>query len=237
MKLFIDHLEKDPNFQKPKETSLHLCYHDEEKRNCLLIFPGGGYEHLAIKKEGTTISKWGQTQEWHTAILTYQLDPFIPSHVVEEVADVMAQLRTDPKIDKIVAVGFSAGGHLAGLIGMIGEKKPDGLLLAYPVTFVNGSFAHEGSARQFYGDPLMKKDYSLNQLVTSKTPPCFIWHTVTDQAVPVENSLSLATALSNHNISYELHLFPTGPHGLGMDDPTHPSYQWVHLAETWLRQF
>lgn len=239
MKQFIDHLEQNPDYQRPKETCLHMCYHDEEKRDCLLIFPGGGYQHLSIKKEGTRISDWGQHLGLHTALLTYQLDPFSPSVLLGELRSIMERLKNDPKIAKIFVIGFSAGGHLAGLLGTLGPNKPDGLLLSYPVTWITGEFAHQGSSDTFYSDPEidLQKDYSIPRLVTDDTPPCFVWHTVTDQAVPVENSLDLARALSQHKIPYELHLFAEGAHGLGMEDPHHPSYQWVHLAENWLKRF
>ncbi len=87
---------------------------------------------------------------------------------------------------------------------------------------------------------------SLENQVTSDTPPTFLWHTVTDEHVPVANSLMFASALSQHNISYEMHIYPKGRHGLCLaselsseGDNTRVQLEcqsWFRLALDWLKR-
>ena len=76
---------------------------------------------------------------------------------------------------------------------------------------------------------------SLENRVTPQTPPAFIWHTVEDPSVPVENSLLLASALSRCKVPFELHLFQTGlkRHGIGMAADV-PGANWTDLCARWL---
>ena len=70
--------------------------------------------------------------------------------------------------------------------------------------------------------------------ITPDTPEAFIWHTAADQAVPVENSLNLALALSAQGVPYEMHIFPQGQHGLGLAEEFEDVKQWVPLLQKWL---
>ena len=85
---------------------------------------------------------------------------------------------------------------------------------------------------------------SLEKHVTPDTPPTFLWHTWTDELVPVENSLMFASALSGSHVPFELHIFPKGGHGIAMCDITtikdgnerylNPTAaQWFALALDW----
>jgi dipeptidyl aminopeptidase/acylaminoacyl peptidase len=86
---------------------------------------------------------------------------------------------------------------------------------------------------------------SLEHHVNEKTPPAFIWHTVADIAVPVENSLLFAQGLRGKNIPFELHIYPEGPHGLALgteesmkeDNKLYPSVAtWTSLCMEWLKK-
>ena len=132
--------------------------------------------------------------------------------------------------------------------------RPDALLLCYPV-ITSGRFAHRGSFDNLLGDG--KDDASLLELlsiekhVDATMPPVFIWHTITDQAVPVENSLLMIQACRDAGVSIEAHLFPQGGHGLSLAVDTAragspgegdlnnvvPAVQiWPRLAFDWLRR-
>jgi dipeptidyl aminopeptidase/acylaminoacyl peptidase len=77
---------------------------------------------------------------------------------------------------------------------------------------------------------------SLERQVTDATPPAFLWHTADDPAVPVENSLEFAMALRRHDVPFELHVYPSGRHGLGLA-PEHPHIAtWMDLSCAWLRE-
>lgn len=117
-----------------------------------------------------------------------------------------------------LACGFSAGGHLAAALGVHwkeeGLPRPDGLILCYPV-ITAGKYAHADSIRHLAGDSEM--DYwSLEKHVTQDTPPTFIWHTVTDETVPMQNSILFTESLAEKGVPVELHLYPNGKHGLSL---------------------
>lgn len=93
-------------------------------------------------------------------------------------------------------------------------------------------------------DEKMLNLVSAEKQVSSDTPPAFIWHTFTDDDVPVENSLLMAAALKDKEIPFELHIFPRGPHGLsiannitagGRDNYIIPEcQQWTDMAIRWI---
>ena len=100
------------------------------------------------------------------------------------------------------------------------------------------SYTHKGSVQNLLGDE-QNKDSELRYFsgelnVTDDTPTAFIWHTAADGSVPVENSLALAKALSDHRVPFELHVFPKGAHGLGLAEGNPSVRQWAKLLQNWL---
>ena len=155
--------------------------------------------------------------------------------------------------DKITIVGFSAGAHLAAstallwdatpvqqALGITGtEARPNAVVLGYPV-ITSGKFAHRGSFENLCGaDEALLQTMSLENQVRPDVPPFIIWHTVEDQAVPVENSLLLAGALKENNVPFELHLFTHGGHGSStctneVNTPNKHNNAWLPLCMGWL---
>jgi acetyl esterase/lipase len=89
-------------------------------------------------------------------------------------------------------------------------------------------------------DPALREALSLETRVTDRTPPVFLWHTSDDAVVPVENALLFAMALRKHKVPFALHVFPHGPHGMGLatggrGEKAPEVRQWTALAATWLR--
>ena len=128
--------------------------------------------------------------------------------------------------NRLFICGFSAGGHLCGSLGVHYKSKellldgkwanisnrPDGMILSYPV-ISSGEYAHKGSFHALLGmNPTFDElEYmSLEKQITKDTPPAFIWHTETDDAVPVENSYLFAQGCKRHGVEYELHVFRKG---------------------------
>ena len=149
--------------------------------------------------------------------------------------------------DKIAVCGFSAGGHLA-LSGAVldlpggeaaAQQRPNAVLLAYPVVTA-GEHAHRGSFVQLAGeDPAAQQAFSLEDKITPRTPPVFVWHTMEDETVPVENTLLLVSALHRAGVPCEAHLFEKGVHGTSIstaevDQPSRHRHHWVELAVEWL---
>lgn len=237
--MIIQELNIDDLCEQPKESLLSLSYVDHEQRPFVLICPGGGYSHLAFEKEGLKVQDWLQGEKFHTGILSYSVKEIKPTKFLNELEEVMAYLRNQSQISKIFVLGFSAGAHVTGLIGTKNQLKPDGLLLSYPVVSFSEDYSHDGSWQNFLGegvDLATRANFSIEKNITEKTPPCFIWHTADDSAVPVANSLFLTQALNEAGVSVELHVFPEGPHGISILEEYPHVIQWKTLAINWLLQ-
>lgn len=226
-------------------------------RGAIIICPGGGYSHRAAH-EGGPIARWLVSLGLAAFVLDYRVSPYrhpVPLTDAQRAIRLVRANAPSWKIDpnRIGILGFSAGGHLATSAATIFDNsnpaasdpidressRPNALVACYPViTF--GEFRHHGSMINLLGevhDETMRHNLSLENRVTQNTPPSFLWHTSDDQAVPVENSLLFAAALHKHNVPCSLHIFPHGPHGLGLAKnlPTTVS-AWTTLCENWLRE-
>ena len=238
-----------------------------KKRPLILICPGGGYEFLS-DREGESIAFKFNSVGYHAAIINYSIAPVTyPTQLLEVSAavkffkDHAEEYFIDP--DRIAIYGASAGGHAAAdyATGYFRDEvtsvlkvspdylKPAGMILAYPV-ITSGEFAHRGSFDNLLGelknDKKMLEYLSIENRITKETPPAFIWHTFPDGCVPVENSLLLAKAMKKENIPFELHIFPSGDHGLGLADEitlspnrteiNEGAAQWIDLCRRWLHE-
>ena len=238
-----------------------------EKRPVILMCPGGGYE-MTSDREAEPLAMQFLAMGYHVAILRYSVCPVRYPAALLQVAESVLYLKEhadeyhiDP--EKIVVQGCSAGGHLAAnygiawnspfltkLMGM--ENDPErlcvaGLLLCYPV-ITSGEKAHEESFRNLLGEQYEEKkdELSLENQVTPDTPPTFLWHTATDETVPVENSLYFFQACLQQGVSAELHIYPVGGHGLSLANEEtcrangigvqKECQSWIGLAQTWLEE-
>ncbi|MFN7138533.1 MAG: alpha/beta hydrolase, partial [Limisphaerales bacterium] len=160
----------------------------------------------------------------------------------------------DPK--RIGIMGSSAGGHLAStmLIRFDAGKpeaedpierhssRPDLGILCYPVITM-GEKTHAGSRKHLLGEnpsEAQLKEHSSELHVTSNTPPTFIYHTVEDKPVPVENALLFANALRENKVLFDLHIYEKGPHGSGLGHKVYASYKddlhpWTANCLFWLK--
>lgn len=238
-----------------------------EKRPVILMCPGGGYE-MTSDREAEPMAMQFLAMGYHVAILRYSVCPVRYPAALLQVAESVLYLKEhadEYHIDseKIVVQGCSAGGHLAAnygiawnspfltkLMGM--ENDPErlcvaGLLLCYPV-ITSGEKAHEESFRNLLGEQYeeKKEELSLENQVTPDTPPTFLWHTATDETVPVENSLYFFQACLQQGVSAELHIYPVGGHGLSLANEEtcrangigvqKECQSWIGLAQTWLEE-
>jgi acetyl esterase/lipase len=155
--------------------------------------------------------------------------------------------------DRIVMIGFSAGGHLAGLAGtqFIARKpdaedpiervssRPNYLVLGYPwLGAISSDTSHLSYCKIFNvmdKCEALRTAYSPDLFVTKDTPPTFIYHTFTDQTVPGEQSLRFYEALVKAGVTSEMHIFANGPHGTGLGKGDPALDQWPGLLENWLR--
>lgn len=221
MDVYIPHVSQqiDPHVQRPG----------------IVICPGGGYQHLS-EREAEPIALRFTAMGFNCFVVWYHLAPDTYPLPQQDAACAVAWVRhhaaeTHTHPDKIAVMGFSAGGHCAGSLGVWWPRaelwqplsltpedvKPNAMVLCYPV-ISGGEYAHRGSFVNLSGteDPAAHTAFSLEDSVTHATPPTFLWHTWSDGAVPVENTLMMATALHRCGVTAEVHIYPYGGHGLAL---------------------
>ena len=220
--------------------NIHTYIHDDDKvRPCMLIVPGGGY-CMVCNVEGEPVAKTFCEMGMNSIVLTYTTDitMSVPlrktplcdiSRAVRYVRNNADRFHIDPR--QITIIGFSAGGHLCASLCTHFEdiedpdptlnaisNRPDGAVLCYPVITAS-EYTHKSSIESLVGYTPSKEEleyFSLETQVSANTPPCFIWQTVGDEAVPVKNSEVFAAALREHNVPYAYYAFPYGLHGLSV---------------------
>lgn len=228
---------------------------DKEKASgaAIVVLPGGGYGGLA-DHEGKAYALWFNSLGVHGFVLKYRLGSAGYRHprMLEDAARALRTVRAradewgvDPK--RIGIIGSSAGGHLASTLlthfdagNPTAEdpieresSRPDLGILCYPVITM-GPFTHEGSKKNLLGanPPEQLIEFLSNEKqVTRDTPSTFLFHTFEDTAVPVENSLMFADALRKHGVSFDLHIYEKGRHGIGLGNG-HP---WTKDCEAFLK--
>jgi acetyl esterase/lipase len=224
----------------------------------VIVAPGGGYGALAMDHEGRQVAAFFNSMGVSAFVLKYRLGPRY-RHPIElgdaQRAIRMVRARAEEfgvLPDRIGMMGFSAGGHLASTAGTHFDtgradspdpidragSRPDFLILGYPVISTDPAIAHAGSVRNLLGDnpdPKLLAELSNDLRVTPETPPTFIFHTNADTGVVPENSVRFYLALRKAKVPAEMHIFETGPHGVGLalDDPA--LSLWPTLLTNWLR--
>ena len=238
----------------------------QRKRPTIVICPGGGYS-MTSDREAEPLAFKFLAADFNVVIVRYDVSPVrFPAQLLE-VAFAISKAREMADVwnvdtDKIVVMGFSAGGHLAASYSNLwnkdfvreyygfkgGENKPNGMILCYPVIMSEGDKIHAGYINNLLGEKVADKELlelvACEKQVCEDTPPAFIWHTFEDTCVPVENSLAMVSALKAHNINTEFHLFPHGHHGLSLcNELVFKKYQggfkevqsWIDMAIRWVK--
>jgi acetyl esterase/lipase len=224
----------------------------------IIVYPGGGYHHLAMDHEGHQVARWLSSRGFAAFVAQYRLGPKYHHPImlqdalraIRVVRSRAAEFRT--RADRIGVMGFSAGGHLAssaetlfdrpegqaadGLDGV--SSRPDFAVLAYPVITMGQPSTNKGSEKHLLGEhpsQALLEALSTEKRVTSKTPPTFLFHTDADDGVPAENSVLFYLALRKAGVPAELHIYRNGPHGVGLapEDPVLST--WTDRLLAWLR--
>lgn len=199
----------------------------------VLILPGGGYA-MTSAREKESVALGFTARGYAAFVLEYSVAPAVFPTALREAAMAMVYIRKNAAVlgidpCKVAAMGFSAGGHLCGTLGMLYDSpevadvgsgnmiRPDALGLCYPVAIAWGR-THEGSFRNLTGtnDKTLWQKLSLDALARPDMPPVFLWTTRDDQTVPCRNSLVLAQALEEKGVEFVLHVYRQGCHGLGV---------------------
>lgn len=208
----------------------------DRRRPCVLVVPGGGYlERSPREMEPIAVRMLGYG--FQACVLHYSTAPSRFPTALHQLAQAVAMVRAhaddwhvDPRA--VFVAGFSAGGHLVADLGAEWDGallaglgldaaaiRPDGLMLGYPVISA-GEHAHAPSFERLLGeragDPAARDAVSVELQVTAAFPPTFLFHTMTDMTVPVENSILLLAALRRAGVDVEAHFFPSGRHGVAL---------------------
>lgn len=227
----------------------------------VLILPGGGYGVVA-KSEGEPVALAFLGAGVQAFVLEYSVAPARWPQQLLETVSAIAYLRHNAgkygiAPDKIAVCGFSAGGHLAGCaanlwghsvimdsLNLTAEQaRPDAAILCYPVITM-GEYGSDMTRGNLFGDTPLAEETSLENSVTDRNPPTFLWATYTDGSVPVENSLMYANALRKQEVPFELHIFSKGPHAMGIATPDSAwqvdhtdvrASEWHPLCISWLK--
>lgn len=235
---------------------------DSKGRDAVLIFPGGGYEHLSTEREGDAVARAYLNEGLNAFVVHYAVgaEYKYPSHLIDASFAICYLKDNAEKYginkDRIFTVGFSAGGHLSGSLAILhknpdvlralgiekGGNKPCGSILAYPVVSATVN-THGGSFVRLSGKPFdeitdeERQKLSLEANVDEDSAPVFIWHTSEDPAVPVIGSLKLAEAYYSIGKTFSLQVYPYGPHGIALanEETSCGNSDWIQpLAQGWV---
>lgn len=213
----------------------------------VIVLPGGAYTNHA-SHEAEPIAEFYQSCGFQAFVLRYRLLPNLYPAALCDVQRLIKYLRANAKElkvdpEKIFVIGFSAGGHLAATTAVaedvcqlgdaldVQSHRPNGVLLSYPVV----NTGHKCVVRIANEDETICEKLCIDRQVTADTPPVFIWHTAEDSVVSVQQSLSLASALRENKIPFELHVFPHGSHGLGLAKHRPDIATWAEHSTQWIR--
>lgn len=241
----------------------------EETHDAMIVLPGGGYSKICGEHEGEPIALAFLMKGFHSFVLNYTIAPLNdPYQPLVDASLAVAFLRENAEKfglnrDRIFLTGFSAGAHLAAMLGSLwndselmeksglsyGMNRPNGVILCYPVISselqkderVFTALLGEHVSQQYFRDR-----FSAEKQLHAESAPAFLVHTMTDETVPVKNSLVFAEMMAKHQLLCELHIYPAGPHGmalansvtnLGLEVLTDEAYaRWVDDACLFLKR-
>jgi acetyl esterase/lipase len=229
-----------------------------------IICPGGAFKFHS-DREAQPIAMKFNSEGMHALVLHYQLaenGKNVYPLALQEMATTLNWLKSQQEthnidLSKVVLIGFSAGGHVVADFNSIMldpeqrkdifaddlEVEPAANILGYSVIDMTLGWPKEESwSKQVAPD---ESYWQAQTHLTEHAKPTFIWQTVTDDTVPVMNSIVYAQKLNDLKIPYEMHLFGSGGHGLSLATyvTKHPNggdyniydYKWWELAVNWLK--
>ena len=225
--------------EKPSLTPYLLT--DGAEHGAVIVCPGGGYT-MKADHEGGPIARRLNELGLHAFVLDYRVAPYRFPVPMLDAQRAIRLVRYQAKAlgvlpDKIAILGFSAGGHLAGMCATHFDAgtpdaadpverescRPDAVAPCYGVLNVNlmrhAAFNENMTGEQELDLPRVRA-LSPEYHITPDTPPCFLWHTAADASVPVETSIDFAQKCADQGVPVSLHVYPFGRHGIGLGDET-----------------
>ncbi len=228
--------------------------HENGVHPAMVVYPGGAYMGRA-PHEGWDIAEFYYENGFNAFVVDYRVAPnrhpaplMDAQRAVRLVRLHASEWGVNP--GQVFVIGFSAGGHLAGCVATmrdicrVGDEldgvnaRPNGAVLCYPVISSDPAIAHLGSFNNLLGERAeeLRDAFSVDKNVSEDTCPCFLFHTMEDGAVPVQNTLSMLDALRSNSIPAEAFITPYGYHGVGLAKGMGGCEQWPALTLDWLRR-
>jgi acetyl esterase/lipase len=205
----------------------------------VIVLPGGGYYEYG-EHEGEPVARWLIANGVSASMFHYPLHQRHPAPLIA-VRDEIARRRA-AGASRVGVMGFSAGGHLAGLAALApGATRAQSVqfaVLGYPITSMETE-TYRPSQLILLGEdasPELRRQTSLDALVTPEAPPFFLWHTAEDPYVPPEHTYLLALSLARSQVPHTAHVFPHGPHSLALAQGAGEAEAWTDMALTWIRR-
>lgn len=205
----------------------------------MIVLPGGGYaDHAAHEAE--PVAAWLGQIGVPASVFRYPVHVRHPAPLNALRAEI--RRRRTAGAQRIGVIGFSAGGHLAGLAALAPGAAPEETVqfavLGYAITSMETETYRPARLILLGEDasPRLRRSASLDALVTQTSPPFFVWHTAEDSYVPPEHTYRLAAALTASGVPHAVHVFTHGPHGLGLAHGAGEAEIWTTLAATWIRE-
>ena len=205
----------------------------------MIVLPGGGYA-VHAPHEAEPVARWLSGIGVQASVFRYPLNVRHPVPLDALRAEIGH--RRAAGAQRIGLMGFSAGGHLAGLAalapGAAADETVQFAVLGYAITSMQTETYRPARLILLGEDasPQLRRSTSLDSLVTPQSPPFFVWHTAEDSYVPPEHTYRFASALATSEVPHAVHVFAHGPHSLGLAQDAGDAAIWTTLANAWIQE-
>lgn len=241
--------------------TLRMVRPDKPNGTAVLIAAGGGYRFISDRNEANAAANWLTERGITAFILTYRLPgegwavgPLAPLQDAQRALRLIRTQAVSLGLDqtKIGCMGFSAGGHLMGMLATRFDQatyqpvdatdhlsaRPDFAVLAYPVITLKAPYDHTWTRMKLVGrnpSPDAVATWSVDTGVKSNDPPFLLVHAKDDPVANFENSLLMQAACEKAGVPVELIPLETGGHGFAMGGKKQEPVVWTPALEEWLR--
>ncbi|WP_312398535.1 alpha/beta hydrolase [Chryseobacterium sp.] len=224
----------------------------------ILVISGGGYAHIELGKESNPTANWLQSEGITAFELIYRLPQEgwkttnVPFEDAQRAMRLIRSMANKYGFDqnKVGILGFSAGGHLAGITSTLFDKKfykpvdaidslsskPNFVGLIYPVITMLPPNNKTHSYKSILGNnptTVQQTNFSVEKQVTTDTPPTFLAQAFDDPISPVDNSFLMEDTLRKAKVPVEMHIFQNGGHGWGLGKQGTTVSSWPNLFKNW----